>query len=114
MSLVEGAFMPTWVSFDSVPTSGDTILWPSGPYNHYVCSKTTTTAALTINLPTVSDGDSIFISNFGAITTLTLSPTVQGAPAGLTVGQGLWLRYSTSMSSGPGAGGVGVWYVMNC
>jgi hypothetical protein len=77
--------------------TGSTVVWPA-QYNSIFFTSNSTTAAQTINLPlTPGNGDILTISNLGAITALTMAPAVAGGFSALTYGQGMQVRYSTTL-----------------
>lgn len=97
MANVYGHFVGTLVREDVFLTTGQTTAIVA-PYNHLLTTNGSTIAAQTLTLPANPvDGDLVFISNVAAITAVTYSPTVSGAPSGLTAGQGIILGYSANI-----------------
>jgi hypothetical protein len=105
MAFFSGSTFPILVRMEVAPATGSTTTVPR-PLNHLFFTNPGTIAAQTVNLPSgPADGEQFVISNIGAITALTVSPSVSGIPAGLTAGQGLMLSYSATMAT-PG------WFVL--
>jgi hypothetical protein len=104
VTYISGGQVLEWGVLEVAPATGSTTSFPLN-YNAVFFTSNSTTAAQTLNMPlTPTPGDMANISNAGAITALTLVPAVAGAPAGLTAGQGLQVRYSSTL---PG------WYVFS-
>lgn len=116
MAGLSGSYFPEFISFDVAPTTGSTTTFPPG-YNAVIYTNSGTIAAQTLDLPaSPSDGMLVNISNFAAITALTLSPTVAGAPSGLTAGQGLMIKYGavgTASTPGTFTTTTAQWYVFS-
>ena len=99
-----GSANPEWVRLEVAPATGSTTVMPPN-YNQVLYTNPGTIAAQTLDLPASPfDGQLVNISNFAAITALTLSPAVTGAPSGLTAGQGLMIMYSVPQA---------VWFVFS-
>lgn len=105
MANLSGSQFPLLVKLEVAPVTTSNTSLVGTYYDWVVFTNSGTIAAQTVTLPaTPFDGQMILISNFAAITALTLSPAVTGAPAGLTAGQGLWIAWSAAQA---------VWFVVN-
>lgn len=97
MAFYAGSTFPVWVREEVTPVTTQVITL-SGLFNHLFLTNAGTIAAVTINLPTNPvDGQKVKVSNIGALTAVTWSPTVSGSSAGLAVGQGALVEYSATL-----------------
>lgn len=93
-----GAKFPTLVRMEVSPATGSTTTLQS-PYNWVFFTNGSTTAAQTVVLPSNPvDGQMVLVSNASAITAITFSPTVTGAPSGLSAGNGILVAYSVPLA----------------